>query len=121
LRFRGVIGPIPPVGEAVPHRDGESPFPDEQQVAPPQDDDNRRRRGNCVPRDQPRVIVAGDRTAALIAVVDKKLVFHDSEIFADSLRKLIMFYLKNSVSDMLQFVESIIAFHLNFDHLVTPK
>jgi hypothetical protein len=71
--------------------------------------------------DQPREIVAGNGTAALIAVVSKKFVFRDSEIFADSPRKLIASDLKNGFSDTLQFAESIIDFHLNFDHLVRPK
>jgi hypothetical protein len=37
----------------------------------------------------------------LIVVLGKKLVFRDSEIFMDSLRKLITLDLKNGVSDML--------------------
>jgi hypothetical protein len=64
----------------------------------------------CVSPDQRRVIVAGNRTAALIAVVGMKLMFRDSEIFAGSLRKLIMLDLKNGVGDTLQFAEPIIDF-----------
>jgi hypothetical protein len=71
--------------------------------------------------DRRGVIVAGNATAALIAVVDKKLVFRDSEIFAGSPRKVTVFDLKNGVSDRLQFAEPIIDFHLNFNHLVRPK
>jgi hypothetical protein len=41
-----------------------------------------------------------------------------SEIFADSSKKLIMFDLKNGVSDTLQFVESILDVHLNFNQIV---
>jgi hypothetical protein len=63
------------------------------------------------------VIVVGNGTAALIAVGGKKLVFRDSELFAGSLKRLIMFDLKNGVSKMLQFAESIIDCHLNFNHL----
>jgi hypothetical protein len=68
--------------------------------------------------DQPGVIVTGNGTVAPIAVVGKKLVFCDSEIFADSSRKLIVFDLKNGVSDRLGFAESIIDFCLNFNHLI---
>jgi hypothetical protein len=64
------------------------------------------------------VIVEGNGPAALIAVRGKKLVFHDSENLPDSPKKLIMFDLKNGVSDTLQFAAPIIDFHLNFDHLV---
>jgi threonine dehydrogenase-like Zn-dependent dehydrogenase len=72
----------------------------------------------CVSPDQSRVIVVGTGTTALIAVAGKKLVFRGSEIFADSLRKLVMFELKNDVSDTLQLAEFIINFHLNFNHLI---
>jgi hypothetical protein len=69
---------------------------------------------------QLRLIVAGNGTVALITV-GKKVVFHDNEIFADSPRKLIVFGLKNGVSDTVQFAESIIDFHLNVNHFVRPK
>jgi hypothetical protein len=72
----------------------------------------------CVSPDQPRVIVAGNGIAALITVGGKKSVFRDSEIFADSPKKLIMFDLKKGISDTVQFAESILDFHLNFNHLV---
>jgi hypothetical protein len=42
----------------------------------------------------------------------------DSEIFADSSKKFIMFDLKNGVSDTLQFAESIPDVHLNFNQIV---
>jgi hypothetical protein len=42
----------------------------------------------------------------------------DSEIFASSPRTLILFDLKNGVSDTPQFAAPIIEFHLNFNHLV---
>jgi hypothetical protein len=45
-------------------------------------------------------------------------MFRDSENLADSPKKLIIFDLKNGVSDTLQFAEFIIDFHLNFNHLV---
>jgi hypothetical protein len=44
----------------------------------------------------------------LIPVGGKKLVFRDSEIFADSPKKPIMFDLRNGVSYTLQFMESIL-------------
>jgi hypothetical protein len=72
----------------------------------------------CVSPDQPRVIVAGNGPAALIAVGGKKLVFRNSQILADSPKKFIMFDLKNGVSDMLQLAAPIIDFHLNISHLV---
>jgi hypothetical protein len=75
----------------------------------------------CVSPERPRVIVAGTGTASLIAVVGKKLVFGDSQIFAGSPRKLIIFDPKNGVSATLQFAESIIIFHLNFNRRVKPK
>jgi hypothetical protein len=74
-----------------------------------------------VSSDQLCVIVAGNETAALVAVDGKKLSFRDSEIFASSLRKFIVFDLKNGVSDTLEFAECIIDFHLNFNHLVWPR
>jgi hypothetical protein len=55
----------------------------------------------CVSPDQPQVIVAGNGTAAVVVVVRKKLVFRDSDISADSSRKVIVFDLKNGVSDTL--------------------
>jgi hypothetical protein len=64
----------------------------------------------CVSSDRPRVIVAGNGPAALIAVGDKKLMFRDSEILAGSLKKLTMFDLKNGVGDTLQFAESMKIF-----------
>jgi hypothetical protein len=42
----------------------------------------------------------------------------DSEIFADSSKKLIMFDLKNDVIDTLPFGESILDGHLNFNQIV---
>jgi hypothetical protein len=62
--------------------------------------------------------VADKGSAAMIAVDDKKLLFRDSELFADSPKKLIMFSLKTGGSDTLQFAKSILDFHLNFNHLV---
>jgi hypothetical protein len=72
----------------------------------------------CASPDRPRMIVAGNGTAALITVVGKELVFRGNAIVADLLRRLIVFDLKNSISDALQFAESIIDFHVNFNHLV---
>jgi hypothetical protein len=51
----------------------------------------------------------------------QKLMFRDSESFADLPGKLIVFDLKNGISDTPQFAESIIDFHLNFNHVVSPK
>jgi hypothetical protein len=65
--------------------------------------------------------VAGNGTAALIAVGGGKLAFRDSEIFAYSPRKFIMFGLKNGVSGTIQFAEPMIDFHFNFNHLVRPN
>jgi hypothetical protein len=121
VRFRGVAGRVLPVGEAIPHEDGESPFPDGQQVAPPQYNNSRRGRGDLRVAGQPHVIVAGNGTVTLIGVVGKRVVFRDSEIFANSPSKLIVLDLKNGASNMLQLAESIIDFHLNFSHLVRPK
>jgi hypothetical protein len=64
------------------------------------------------------VIVVGNGTTALIAVGCKKFMFRDSENFADSPKKFIIFDLKNGVSDTLQFAEFIIDFHFNFSHLL---
>jgi hypothetical protein len=71
----------------------------------------------CASPDQSRVIVARNRAAALIAVVGMKLMFRDSEIFADSPTKLIVVDLKNGAGNTLPFAESIVDFHLNFNDL----
>jgi hypothetical protein len=121
MRFRGIVGRVRPLGEAVPYRvfhcisltDNNLHLLSMITVAASA--------AICMSPDQPGVIVAGSRTAGLIAIIGKKLVFRDSEIFTDSPRKLIMFNLKNGISDRLQFAESIIDFHLNFNHLLRPK
>jgi hypothetical protein len=75
----------------------------------------------CISPDQRRVTVAGNGIAAPIAVVAKKLMFRDSEIFAGSPRKAIRFDRKNGVNDTLQFAEPIINSRLNFNQLIRPK
>jgi hypothetical protein len=99
----------------MPHRDGESPFPDEQQPAPPQY--NTSRRGCVSAHVAPPAWRDYGGQRALLAVGGKKLLFHDSGLFADLPKKRFLFDLKNGISDMLQFAESIVDFHLNFNHL----
>jgi intraflagellar transport protein 80 len=72
----------------------------------------------CASLDQPRAIVAGNGVAALIAAVGKQLVFRETEVFGETPRKLTVFDLKNGVSETVQFTESIVDFHLNFNHLI---
>jgi hypothetical protein len=58
------------------------------------------------------VIGTSNETALLIAVVGNKLVFRDSEVLADSPKKLIVSDFKNGASDTLHFAESITDFLL---------
>jgi intraflagellar transport protein 80 len=72
----------------------------------------------CASIDQPRGLVAGNGIVTLVAVIGKKIVYRDCEVFAESPRKLTVFDLKNGVSENIQFTECIVDFYLNFNNLI---
>ncbi|KAH0791698.1 intraflagellar transport protein [Histomonas meleagridis] len=72
----------------------------------------------CVMDDQPRAIVGGNGTLSLISIIGKKAFYRDCEVFMESPKKLIVYDLKNGITENLQFSTSVVDFYLAFDHLI---
>ncbi|OHT10834.1 hypothetical protein TRFO_19821 [Tritrichomonas foetus] len=72
----------------------------------------------CASYDVPKILVGGNDTCNLITVVGKKVVYKDVEVVSENPKSITVYDLKNGISEILQFQDSIVDFYLNFNNLI---
>lgn len=68
--------------------------------------------------DQPRALVSGGLSIAMISIVGKKIVFKDCEVVSENPKKVVVYDLKYGRSEQIVSNEAILDFFLNFGYLI---